>query len=145
MNKLLIAMLSVALLLFAGYHGYNYYNGPKIVDGVVSKDIDAKGKPASITTKFSQEDTVHFSAKGNRFWIENAKVVWYKGKVATENRFLVEENVEINDAAYFTVKLSVPEGLEEGDYSAAIYVAGNDIIENHTEFTVKKIEVIPND
>ena len=138
MNKSLIISILVSLLLFTCYHGYNYYNGPKIIDAVVSKNIDAKGTPVSITTEFSPEDTVYFSAKGNRFWIKKAQVVWYKGKIATANRFLVEENVVINKAGYFTAKLSVPKGLEEGLYGVTIYSADNDVVETHIEFDVKK-------
>ena len=138
MKKLLIAIISVSLLLYGGYHGYNYINGPKIVDGFASKNIDAKGNPVDITTEFSSKDTVYFSAKVNRFWIKKAQVVWYKGKITTANRFLVEENVVINDSGYLSTKLSVPEGLEEGHYGVTIYASGNDVIETYTEFDVKK-------
>jgi len=115
-----------------------YYNGPKIVDGVVSKHIDNNGKPVGITTEFSPEDTVYFSAKGNRFWIKKAQVVWYKDKFKAENRLMVEEEIRISDAGYFTTKLSVPEGLEEGRYFVGIYVAGRNIMETRTTFDVKK-------
>ncbi|MBP1925211.1 hypothetical protein J2Z76_001068 [Sedimentibacter acidaminivorans] len=139
MKKISITIIAVILLLIIGYFGYNYYNGPKIVDGVVSKNIDAKkGNPVDITTEFSPEDTVYFSAKGNRFWVKKADVVWYKGKIATENRFLVEENVEINNDGYFSVKLSVPEDLEEGHYGVTIYSGGKRIVETRVEFDVKK-------
>ena len=138
MKKLVTSTLIVILLLVGFYKGYNYYNGPKIVDGVISKSIDGSGKPLDITTEFSPEDTIYFSAEGNRFWIKKAKVVWYKGKIKTENRYLVEEDVKINKAGYFTAELSVPEGLEEGHYGVTIYVDGRDIQETHTEFDVKK-------
>lgn len=138
MKKLLISITLVITLLVAGYYGYNYYNGPKIVDGVVSKSIGPNGKPVDITTEFCTDDNVYFTAKGNRFWIKSADVVWYKDKIATENRFLVEENVAINNNGYFTVKLSVPEGLEEGHYGVNIYSAGRKIVETSVEFDVKK-------
>lgn len=138
MKKLLISITLVITLLVAGYYGYNYYNGPKIVDGVASKGIGTNGKPVDISTEFSTDDDVYFTAKANRFWIKKADVVWYKGKIATENRFLVEEDVAINDDGYFTVKLSVPEGLEEGHYGVNIYSAGRKIVETSVEFNVKK-------
>lgn len=138
MKKTLISSAIVVVMLIVGYFTYNYYNGPKIVEGVVSKSIDNNGKPIGITTEFSPEDTVYFSAKGNRFWIKKAQVVWYKGKIATANRFLVEEDIVISNAGYFSTKLSVPEGLEVGHYSVNIYVAGKDIEETRTEFDVKK-------
>lgn len=137
MNKKLNSLIAVILILITGYFGYMYYNGPKIVDGVVSKNMDNKGKPVEITTEFSQEETVYFSAKGNRFWIKKAEVVWYKDKFATENRYKVEEEIPINDAGYFTTKLSAPEGLEEGQYFVGIYVAGRDIMETRITFNVK--------
>lgn len=115
-----------------------YYNGPKIVDGLVSKDMGVNGKPVSITTEFSPEDTVYFSAKTNRFWIKKAEVIWYKDKFKAENRLKVEEDILIGDAGYFTTKLSAPEGLEEGQYFVGIYVAGRDIMETRTRFDVKK-------
>lgn len=138
MNKLLIAAISISLLLYGGYHGYNYINAPKIVDGVVSKNIDTKGNPVEVTTEFSAKDTVYFSSKVNRFWIKKAQVVWYKGEIATANRFLVQENVTLNEAGYFSAKLSIPEGLEAGHYGVTIYAAGNDVIETHAEFDIKK-------
>ncbi|MNI48890.1 hypothetical protein D3C81_919190 [compost metagenome] len=64
-------------------------------------------------------------------------MVWYKGEVLSKNRFKEEENIEISKAGYFTAKLSVPEGLEEGQYGVTIYNAGNTIIEKIAEFQVK--------
>ena len=136
MKKAIYPIIAAVLIIICAYKGYMYYNGPKIVDGVVSKEIDDKGKPVEITTEFSPEDTIYFSAKVNRFWIKKAKVVWYKGEVATENRFLVEEDIVVGKNGYFTTKLWVPEGLEEGQYNVSIYVAGKDITETHTEFSV---------
>lgn len=138
MKKILISTIAVLLILISAYFAYMYYNGPKIVEGVVSQNIDDNGKPVGITTEFSPEDTVYFSAEGNRFWIKKAQVVWYKGKVRTENRLLVEDDIVINKEGYFSTKLFVPEGLEEGHYSVSIYVAGKDIIETHTSFDVKR-------
>ena len=126
------------LILISFYFGYMYYNGPKIIEGVVSKNIDDNGKAVDIATEFSPEDTVYFSAKGNRFWIKKAQVVWYKDKFRTENRFLVEDDIVISEGGYFSTKLSAPEGLEEGYYTVSIYVAGRDIIETRTEFYVKR-------
>lgn len=132
-----ILTLVVVLLLVGFYYGYNYYNGAKIVDGIISTNIDDKGNPVDFTAEFSPEETIYFSAKGNRFWVNEAEVVWYKGEIKTENRYLVEEDVAINDAGYFTAELSVPEGLEEGHYSVTIYHAGNDIRETDAVFEVK--------
>lgn len=138
MKKTLILTIAVMLILISFYFGYMYYNGPKIIEGVVSKNIDDNGKAVDIATEFSPEDTVYFSAKGNRFWIKKAQVVWYKDKFRTENRFLVEDDIVISEGGYFSTKLSVPEGLEEGYYTVSIYVAGKDIIETRTEFYVKR-------
>lgn len=138
MKKIGVLSFVVVLLLVGFYYGYNYYNGAKIVDGVISKYIDEKGNPADFTGEFSPEDTIYFSAKGNRFWVKEAEIVWYKGEIATENRYLVEDEVAINDAGYFTAELSVPEGLEEGQYSVTIYHAGNDIRETDATFEVIK-------
>jgi len=138
LKKILISTIAVILILVTGYHAYNYYNGPKIVDGVVSKDIDDNGKPVGITVEFSPQDTVYFSAKGNRFWIKKAQVIWYKDKLTKTNRIVVQEGIDISDGGYFSSKLSVPEGLEEGHYFVNIYVDGRDIIETSTEFEVKR-------
>lgn len=137
-KKMVSLVLGVAILLAGVFFGYEYVTEPKIVDGVMSKNIDDKGNPVDVTNSFSPEDTVYFSAKRNRFWIKKAQVVWYKGEIAKRNRFLVEEAVAINKAGYFSAKLSVPEGLEEGHYSVTIYVDGEDIRETSTEFDVKK-------
>ena len=137
MTKSSFAILSAVMLLLVGiYYGYSYYNGPKIADGVISKSING-GKPAENSAEFSPEEPVYFSAKANRFWVKKAQVVWYKDSIATSNR-LVEEEVDKNEAGYFTAELSVPEGLEEGHYVVTIYEAGNDIRETHAEFEVKK-------
>lgn len=138
MKKMLISTIAVMLILISFYFGYIYYNGPKIIEGTVSKNIDDNGKAVDIATEFSPEDTVYFSAKGNRFWIKKAQVVWYKDEFKTENRFLVEDNIVISKGGYYSTKLSAPEGLEEGYYSVSIYVAGKDIIETRTEFYVKR-------
>ena len=138
MKKMVTLILGIAILLVGAFFGYEYATEPKIVDGVVSKTIDGKGKPVDVTTTFSPEDTVYFSAKQNRFWIKNAEVVWYKDKIATANRIYVEEKVKVNKAGYFSAKLSVPEGLEEGHYGVTIYVDGKDIMETKVMFDVKK-------
>ena len=130
--------MAVMLILIGFYFSYMYYNGSKIIEGTVSKNIDDNGKAVDIATEFSPEDTVCFSAKGNRFWIKKAQVVWYKDEFKTENRFLVEDDIVISKGGYFSTKLSAPEGLEEGYYSVSIYVAGKDIIETRTEFYVKR-------
>lgn len=137
-KKIVRWILGIALLLVGIFLGYEYATEPKIVDGVVSKNIDEKGKPIDVTTTFSPEDTVYFSAKQNRFWIKKARVVWYKGEIATANRIFVEEEVQLNKAGYFSAKLSVPEGLKEGHYGVTIYVDGAKIIETKAKFDVEK-------
>lgn len=138
MKKALMTILAVFLLGLGVFLGYEYVTEPKIVDGVLSKAVDKKGKPLEVTTTFEPDDTVYFSAKRNRFWIKEAQVIWYKGDIEKENRLLVEEEVLVNKAKYFSAKLKVPEGLEEGQYGVTIYVQGSDIIEAKTEFEVKK-------
>ena len=138
LKKVLTAILVAIFLAVGLYYGYEYVTEPKIVDGFVSKNIDEKGSPVEITNTFAPEDTVYFSAKRNRFWINKAQVVWYKGEIAKENRFLVEEKVVVNKAKYFSSKLKVPEGLEEGLYGVTIYVKGSKIIETKVKFDVKK-------
>ena len=138
MNKLLMAALTIVALLVGTFYGYSYYNGPKIVDGVISGNVDGKGNPIDYTNEFSPGDTVYFSGKVNRFWVKKAEVVWYKDQVATANRLFVEEDVVLNDAGYFTAKLSIPEDLEEGRYMVTIYKKGNKIRETTAEFYVKK-------
>lgn len=138
MKKVLITILVVFLLGIGVFFGYEYVTEPKIVDGVMSKKIDDKGRPVEVTTTFAPKDTVYFSAKRNRFWINKAQVVWYKGEISKKNRFLVEEEVIVNKAKYFSAKLTVPEGLEKGHYGVTIYVKGSKIIETKAEFDVKK-------
>ena len=138
MKKSLISILVVFLLCVLVFFGYEYATEPKIVDGVMSLSVDDKGRPTEVTAKFAPEDTVYFSAKRNRFWIKKAQVVWYKGEIEKENRFLVEEEVVANKAKYFSAKLKVPEGLEEGHYGVTIYVKGSDIIETRAKFDVKR-------
>ncbi len=138
MKKILISVIAVMLILISFYFGYRYYNGPKIIEGVVATNIDDKGEAVDISTEFSPEDTVYFSAKGNRFWIKKAQVVWYRDKARKENRFLVQDDIAISKGGYFSTKLSVPEGLEEGYYAVCIYVAGKDIVETGTEFYVRR-------
>ena len=137
MKKYLIPVIIAALVLTGAYKTYNYFNGPKMIEGVISRSVAESGKPLSPASQFSPEDTVYFSAKGKKFLTKKADVVWYEGKVATENRFLVEEDIDINEEGYFTAKLEVPEGLEKGRYSVSIYNADDDIIQLHREFIVK--------
>ncbi|WP_153722228.1 hypothetical protein [Sporosarcina cascadiensis] len=137
MKKTLITLLAVILLSVGTFFAYEYVTEPKIVDGVMSKDIDDNGRPAEVTATFAPEDPIYFSAKRNRFWINEAEVVWYKGEITKKNRFLVEEKVTSNKAKYFSAKLTIPEGLEEGHYGVTIYVKGSKIIEAKAEFDVK--------
>ncbi|MDQ0230290.1 hypothetical protein [Metabacillus malikii] len=137
--KKIIVPIIVAISLFAGfYFGYEYVTEPKIVDGVVSKNIDDEGNPTEITKTFSPEDSVHFSAKQNRFWIKKAQIVWYKGEIKTENRLFVEKEVSVNEAGYFSTKLADLEGLEEGRYGVTIYVDGKEVMETKAVFDVKQ-------
>lgn len=136
MKKALISMLIVVVLLVGAYRTFNYFNGPKMKEGTLSQSVDENGKPMGKATEFSSDDTVYFSAKGKRFLAKKAQVVWYKGKVATENRFLVEDDIYISEEGYFSAKLSL-EGLEEGLYSVSIYKDGHDIIQLQEEFYIK--------
>ncbi len=43
MKKMVALVLGVAILLAGAYFGYEYVTEPKIVDGVMSKNIDDKG------------------------------------------------------------------------------------------------------
>ena len=101
------------------------------------RSIDENGKPTAPTTTFTSKDTVYFSAKGKKLAIKKATVVWYKGKISKENRFKVEENIEINNAGYFSARLSLPGGLESGHYGVSTYSAGSEIIQSTSEFDVK--------
>lgn len=136
--KEILIVVGAIVLLVGVFFVYEYVRGPKMVDGVVSKNIDDKGNPVNVTTEFTTEDMVHFSAKQNKFWIKKAQVVWYKGEINKKNRIYVEEDVKVNKGGYFTSKLSVPKGLEEGHYGVNIYVDGEKIIETSAEFDVKK-------
>lgn len=137
MKKLLIPILVVIIIIGGGGAAYKYFTGPKITESTLTKSIDENGKPTAPATAFTPNDTIYFSAKGRKLAIKRATVVWYKGEIATSNRFKVEENIEISKAGYFSAKLSVPEGLEEGPYGVTIYNAGNHIIEAFVKFEVK--------
>ena len=136
LKKVVILLLGLTLLLVGGYDTYEYVNERNIVNGVVSKDISGKEMPVG-KTMFAPKDTVYFSAKGNKFWIKKAQIVWYKGEIERKNRLSVEE-VKINKDGYFISKLSIPEGLEEGHYGVTIYVDGSDVMQTSAEFDVKK-------
>lgn len=138
MKKAITTVLGIFLLGLGIFLLYEYASEPKIVDGVTAKAIDEKGRPSEVTNTFAPGEAVYFFAKRNRFWTNEAEVVWYKGEIKTENRFLVEEEVPVNDAKYFTAELSVPEDLEEGHYGVTIYVKGKKIMETHAEFDIKK-------
>lgn len=138
MKKLLTPIIIAVLIIAGSGVAYNYFlRGPKVTEVVLTKSIDENGKPTAPTTTFTSKDTVYFSAKGKKLAIKKATVVWYKGKISTENRFKVEENIEINDAGYFSAKLSLPEGLEAGHYGVNTYSAGSEIIQSTSEFDVK--------
>ncbi|MBE6053788.1 MAG: hypothetical protein E7212_07715 [Clostridium sartagoforme] len=140
MKKFIIPILLVVLVIavmLAGDAAYKYFFGPKISEIVVTKSVDDKGKATEATDTFTSKDKIYLSAKGKKFAIKEATVVWYKGEILKTNRFKVEENIEKNKYGYFTAELSVPEGLEEGDYGVTIYNANNDIIEQKIKFKVK--------
>lgn len=132
--RTILIIIGVGLVIF---FGYEYATEPKMVDGVLSKDIDEKGKPVEVTKVFTPEDSIYFSAKQNRFWIDEARIIWYKGDFEQENRILVQENVKVNDAKYFSAKLTIPEGLEEGSYGVIIYVQDKEIMEEKATFELE--------
>ena len=136
-KKVVLLLLGLFILSVGTTNLYGYVNERKIVNGVVSREISDKGMPVGMTM-FAPEDTVYFTAKGNKFWVKKAKVVWYKGEIARENRIHVEENVAINKEGYFTAKLPVSKGLEEGHYGVTIYVEGSDFMQTRSEFDVIK-------
>ncbi|MTD32060.1 hypothetical protein [Planomicrobium sp. YIM 101495] len=136
-KKIVLAIAGALALGTGAFFGYEYVTEPKIVDAVISTDIDAEGKPVDIAEVVAPGDTVYVSGERNRFWINEAEVVWYKGEIETKNRIQVEEGVPVSDAGYFTSELNVPEGLEEGQYGATIYVDGKKIIETKIEFEVE--------
>ncbi|MER1985209.1 MAG: hypothetical protein ABS948_04875 [Solibacillus sp.] len=136
-KKVVLLLLGFAILSVGTTNLYGYVNERKIVNGVVSKNLSAKGMPVGITL-FAPEDTVYFTAKGNKFWVKKAEVVWYKGEIARENRIYVEKNVALNKEGYFTAKLPAPEGLEEGHYGVTIYVDGSEFMQTRAEFDVIK-------
>lgn len=138
MKKILTTILVVSVLGVGAFFGYEYVTEPKIVDGVMSKKIDGKGRPIEIAKTFEPDDTIYFSGKQNRFWIRKAKVIWYKGEIIKENRLYVKEEVIVNKGKYFTAKLTIPEDIEEGHYGVTMYVKGSKIMETKAEFDVKK-------
>jgi len=137
LKKLIIPIILIILIIVGGGAAYKYLFGPKIIESVLTKSIDENGKPTAPTTTFTSKDTVYFSAKGKKLIINKATVVWYKGEISTKNRFKVEENIEKNGEGYFSAKLSLPEGLEEGLYGVSIYSAGSEIMQTSYEFEVK--------
>ncbi|MCF0149436.1 MAG: hypothetical protein HUJ77_13715 [Clostridium sp.] len=137
MKKFIIPILLVILILAGLDSAYKYFFGPKIVEITLTKSVDDKGKATEKTDTFTSKDKIYISAKGKKFAIEEATVVWYKGEVSTKNRFKVEKNIEKNKSGYFTAEFTVPEGLEEGDYGVAIFNGDNDIIEKELEFKIK--------
>ncbi|MDV4151532.1 hypothetical protein R0131_11905 [Clostridium sp. AL.422] len=137
MKKFIIPILLVILIWTGLNSTYNYFFGPKILEITLTKSIDEKGKATESADTFTSKDKIYLSAKGKKFAIKEATVVWYKGEVATKNRFKVEENIEKNKSGYFTAEFSVPEGLEEGNYGVAIFNGDNDIIEKELEFEIK--------
>ena len=132
-----LLLLGITILSVGITNLYGYSNERKIVNGVVSKDRSDKGMPVGMTI-FAPEDTVYFTAKGNKFWVKKAEVVWYKGEIKRENRIHVEKNVVLNKEGYFTAKLPASKGLEEGHYGVTIYVEGSDFMQTRTEFDVIK-------
>lgn len=137
MKKFLIPILLVILIWTGLNSAYNYFFGPKIIEITLTKSVDDKGKANEATNTFTSKDKIYLSAKGKKFAIKEATIVWYKGEILTKNRFKVEENIEINNSGYFTAELSIPGGLEEGEYGVAIFNGNNDIIEQKIEFKVK--------
>lgn len=138
MKKLLIPILVVILIIGGGGFAFKYYNGPKIPEGVMCKNVDKDGKPTDTATVFAPKDTIYFSAKGKKLLVKKARVIWYKDKISKANRLKVEEDIPMSSAGYFSAKLSVPEGLQEGHYYVNIYAAGSDVAETTGEFEVKK-------
>lgn len=138
MKKLLIPIIIVILIIGGGGAAYKYFTGPKIIETTLTKSIDENGKTtAPAAAAFTPKDTIYLSARCKKLAIKKATVVWYKGEITKNNRFKVEENIEISKSGYFSSKLSVPEGLEEGPYGVTIYNNGNSIIEALVKFEVK--------
>jgi uncharacterized protein YxeA len=138
MKKLLIPIVVVIFVIGGGGLAFRYYNGPKITNATVSKNIASDGKPVDIASVFSPKDTIYFSAKGKKLLVKKARVVWYKDKIAKANRYKVQEDIAMSSSGYFSTSLSVPEGLEEGTYYVNIYADDSDVNETTGQFEIKK-------
>lgn len=137
MKRKVLAVIGLVLVVIVLFLGQKYIADAKIADAVVTTTINDEGKPKGHSEHFTTDDTIYVAAKGTRFWVDEADIVWYKGEIRTKNRFVENRNVEKNDAGYYVAELVAPEGLEAGTYGVAVFVAGENIIETKVEFTVK--------
>lgn len=133
MKRIVIAIASIAILFSAIFFIYEYVTDQKIGDVLITTNVK-DGKPVDAKTMLTTEDEVHVVATQKRFWEDEARIVLYKGEIATANRLDVYEHVAVNEHGYFTVQL---EHLPVGTYGVAVFVQGQDIIETSLMFTVK--------
>jgi len=63
MEKVLTAILAIALLYTGVFFGYEYVSEPKIIDGRTSKSLTADGKPINAKAEFAPDEPIYFSAR----------------------------------------------------------------------------------
>lgn len=136
MKKSLIPILGILLLLTSFYFGHQYLNGPKIIEGQTAKEPYSENKDLNFAKEFQVGEPIYFVAEGNRFYVDEATVVWYQGEIKSGNR-IKEEKVEKKDG-YFTAELSLSEEMEPGIYGVGIFAKGNKVMETKALFKVNK-------
>ena len=72
-----LLLLGITILSVGITNLYGYINERKIVNGVVSRELSGKGMPVGMTM-FAPEDTVYFTAKGNKFLFLLYKLFWHQ-------------------------------------------------------------------
>lgn len=133
-NKLLIAMLAIALPFILSLVACGSSGPPAIGEVVTAKSLDADYKPVEATTTYQPEDTFYVSVQVTDLVVGSTVKVIYKldGKVYEESTTTADE---AGSGHYgFSLKPS-DSGHMPGSYTAEVYL--DNVLAKTVSFTVE--------
>jgi hypothetical protein len=107
----------------------------KIIEVILSKEVDDSGKPKEVYDKFYPDDIINASVKLNcKKKDDLISVKWYRGEdeLLDEEQFTIEDDYFLENYIVFTISNDEPWPL--GDYS--LEVSHNDLLEGSYTFEI---------
>jgi len=112
----------------------------KIIEVMLSKEVDESGQPVTASDKFIPDDVINISVKLNcRIKDESISVKWYRGtdELLGEKQFIIDEDYYLT--SYIVFKITNDERWPIDDYNIEVF--HNESLEGNYDFAVVRKEV----